>query len=483
LTEVSPLARRTASSWLGLVAGLLVAGLGAALIGNALAGVVCAFTATAALAGVFRPRLLVPLIAAGCVVLPPYVGWLLPGAGFVNLQRGVMYGGVVGVAVWALRERIEGRRLVPEVVFERGSVRLAVLSLGAGWVIAPVVALALGPANAARALNATLYQALAFWVGLTFSGGLDGRRLLQLTFAALLIYMIPYWFCELQIGHGAFATYVPPLPDLLAGRAMYRGGMIRVAGTLGQPLAFDQFLLIAIPVVFSLTYARLPRVLSLGLALLGVVALVATRSRSPWVALVLAGLAVVIIRRRSLRASLVVAAIVLAASAVPVTRAVRSGALAQQARSLLETRFSRRSEASFSAAGRVFVTLGALRAIRQRPLTGYGVNASATSARLRSVDDYYLVLAVEQGAVVGGLVLLGLLVGWIGVARAAAGPEATWIAFAAGAYLVQWVFVGLHDTAPLLFLVLGHLFAAASGSSRPVLGGDFAAATMPESGG
>jgi hypothetical protein len=483
VTEAAPAARPTGLGWLGLIAGLLVAAYGAVLIGDALAGVVCAFTVTAVLAGVFRPRLLVPLVAAACVVLPPYVGWLVPGAGFVNLQRGIMYGGALGVAVWALRERMEGRWLVPDAVLERGSLRLALLLLGAAWVVAPVIALALGPANAARALNATLYQALAFWVGLAFTRDLDGRRLLQLTFVALLVYTIPYWVYELEAGHGAFASYVPPLPDLLAGRAIFRGRMIRVAGTFGQPLAFDQFLLIAIPVVFSLRYARFPRVLSFGLALLGAVALVATRSRSPWAALVLAAVTVVVVRRRSLRASLVVAVIVLAAAAVPVTRAIRSGALARQARSLLETKYSRQSEAEFSAAGRVFVTLGALRAIRQRPLTGYGVNASGSSARLRSVDDYYLVLAVEQGAVVAGLTLLALLVGWLGVMRSGVGPEAAWIAFAAGAYLVQWVFVGLHDTAPLLFLVLGHLFASVTVSRRPVVAGDNAPAAMPESGG
>jgi len=446
-----------------LAAGVLLAGAGAALVGDALAGVVCLFAVAALLAGALRPRLLVPLVAAGCVILPPYVGWLLPGGSFVNLQRGVMYGGALGVGVWALRERMDRRWLVPGLLFEYRPLRISFLLLAAAWLAAPIVGLALGPANAARALNAGLYQALAFWVGLSFTQDVSGRRLLQLTFALLLAYTVPFWLYEVQTGRGLFAWYVPPLPNLLTGRfEVLRGGLLRPAATFGHPLAFGQFLLIATPVAFSLVYSRLPRVFSLALLVVGVAALLATQSRSPWIALALAAIALVILRRRKLRAALVVTALLLAIGAIPLVQAWQSHALAGRAKAFVTTKYSPRTEAELSAVGRVFLTLGGLKVVRSQPLVGYGFDASAPSTRSPSWDDYYLLLAVQQGLVVAGLVSLALLVGWYGVARAGAGPEAVCMILAAGAYLVEWLFVGLHDTSPLLFLILGHLFGSGS---------------------
>lgn len=462
MLAASPVSSETSYSVrVALGTGTVLAGVAGAVLGDALAGVVSAFAVAAFLAGALQPRLLAPLIAAGCVVLPPYVGWLLPGGAFINMQRGVMYGGLLGVTLWGLRERMEGRWLVPIETLRHRPLRLSLLLLCSAWLIAPFLAAPVGTGNAVRALNAALYEALALWVGLSFTKGADGRRTLQLVLALLLLYTVPYWVYELQAGHTAFAWYVPPLPDLLSGRGqIFRNGRIRVAATFGQPLAFDQFLLIASPAAFSLVFTRLPRLLGVGLAALGVAALVATGSRSPWLAIVLAGGALFILRRRRLRVALAIAAVALAVAAIPVVQALRAHSLAREAKSLLLTRFSRRSEAEFSAASRVFLTLGALREIRARPVTGYGVNATATSARLPSVDDYYLAEAVEQGVVVAGLASIALLAAWLGLARARLPRGALWIVFGVGAYLVEWLFVGLHDTSPLMFLVLGSLFAS-----------------------
>lgn len=460
---VAPPARR---AWPALLAGSAAAALLALAADGMLAGVVCAFAMAAFLAGVFRPRLLVPLIAAGCAVLPPYVGWLLPGLGFANLQRGVMYGGALGLALWALRERVQGRWVLLLDWREIRWLRGAMLFLLAGWMVAPILALALGPGNSVKALNTVVYQALAFAVGLRFTRDLDGRRLLQLSFAALIVYVLPYWLYELHTGRGAFWWYVPPLPDLLTGQGeILRGGKIRVAATFGQPLAFSQFLVVTIPVALSLLYARFPRALTWAIAGIGVAAVVATRSRSPWGALVVAPLLLLIVRRRSLRAVVVVSLLAVTAVAIPLVGAIRSHALAREARSLLLERWSKQNEGVFSYVGRVFVVLGSLRVIKDQPLAGYGVNATATGAHLPSVDNYYMALAVEQGVVVAGLATLGVFLAWMALARRAVGGEAVWLVYAAGAYLAEWLFVGLHDTAPLFYLVLGHLFATA-GSER-----------------
>ncbi len=462
MTATALEAAPTLRPWLALIAGAIVAALLAAAAGGLLAGLVCAFAAASLLAGALRPRLLAPLIAAGCAVLPPYVGWLLPAAGFANLQRGVMYAGAIGLALWTLGERARGRPVAPTEVLDRRPIRLALAVLVASWIAAPLLALTAGPGNAIRALNSSLYQALAFAVGVVFTRDLSGRRLLQLTFALLIVYTIPYWLYELYVGRGAFWWYVPPLPDLLSGRTeMLRAGKVRVAATFGQPLAFSQFLVITVPVVLSLWHARFPRVLTWGIAALGAVALVATRSRSPWVAVIVAVVALVIARRRSIRGALMAGLLVVLAAGIPLVRAVQSHALAREAKALLATKWSKANEAQFSYAGRLFVALGSLRVIRERPLTGYGVNAIATSARLPSVDNYYLAIAVEQGVLVAGLTLLGLLIGWFAMARLHSGAEAFLMTVAAGAYLMEWVFVGLHDTAPLFFLIFGHLFAAA----------------------
>ena len=446
--------------------GVAIAGAAGALVGDALAGVVLAFSIAATLVGALRPRLLVPLIAASCVVLPPYVGWLLPWGGFVNLQRGVMYGALLGVILWGLRERSEGRWLVPVDSLGQGPTKLAIVLLAGAWVVAPVIAMALGLGNSAKAVNSAVYQALAFWVGLRFAQGRDGRRGLQLTFAFLLLYTVPYWLYELQAGRGVFAWYVPPLPGLLSGQGeILRNGQIRVAATFGQPLAFDQFLLMAVPVAASMVYARLLRILGAAMGVLGVVTLVLTRSRSPWVALIVAAVALIIVQRRKVRVALIVAALVTAVVAIPLARSFRSQVLAHAAKSLVLTRYSRKSETEYSAAARVFLTLGALRVIRRHPLAGYGVNATAVAAQLPTVDDYYLALAVEQGVLLAALLTAALWVGWFGLARSPLRAESLWITFAVGAYLVEWVFVGLHDTSPLLFLMLGHLFGAGGGKS------------------
>ena len=449
---------------LAIWAGVALAGAAGALVGDALAGVVLAFSVGALLVGALRPRLLVPLVAAGCVVLPPYVGWVLPWGSFVNLQRGVMYGALLGVVLWGMRERMEGRWLVPVGSLGRGPKGLAIVLLAAAWLGAPLIAMALGIGNSAKAINSALYQALAFWIGLKFAQGEDGRRGLQLTLAFLLVYTVPYWLYELEAGRGVFAWYVPPLPGLLSGQGeILRNGQIRVAATFGQPLAFDQFLLIAVPVAASMVYGRFLRILGAAMGVLGVVTLALTRSRSPWVALIIAAVALVIVHRQKVRVALVVAAVVTTVVAIPLARSVRSHVLARAAKSLVLTRYSRKSETEYSAAARVFLTLGALRVIRRQPLAGYGVNATAVSAQLPTVDDYYLALAVEQGVLVAAVLTAALWVGWFGLARSAIQGDALWITFAVGAYLVEWLFVGLHDTSPLLFLMMGHLFGAGGG--------------------
>jgi hypothetical protein len=52
---------------------------------------------------------------------------------------------------------------------------------------------------------------------------------------------------------------------------------------------------------------------------------------------------------------------------------------------------------------------------------------------------------------------LGVFLCWVSLTRRVRDDASLWMVFGVGAYLVEWVFVGLHDTAPILFLVLGHL--------------------------
>jgi O-antigen ligase/polysaccharide polymerase Wzy-like membrane protein len=451
---------------LSAVLAASAAGVTAALLGDPLGAVIIGFTITAVLVAALRPHLLVVLIAVAVALLPPYVGLLLPGGGYLNLLRGVAYGSAGGLLVRALllgdRELVRPPGPAPEV---GGSRRIGCYLLAAGWVLAPLIGLSHGLSNGARVANVVLYQALPFWVGLRFPREYRGIRVLQIGMAVLLIYTLPFWFYEVTSGTSLFRSYVPPLQGVLSGRSLLlREGNIRAQATFNHALAFDQFLLLATPIAVSLLFVRRLRAIGLVALALGITALAATGSRSPWLALLLTVGALVVIRRPRVALGAAALAVVIGASLPGVRDRLNTAALGREAATLDRAMYSSRTEPELSAAGRLFVALGGVRAVARHPIIGYGVLPGGGSARLPSVDNYYLLLPIQIGLPAAVFIVGGLTWLLVAVAR-----DPRWrldsgvLWFAAGAYMAELLFVGLYETISLLFLIVGFLLTASAG--------------------
>jgi len=121
--------------------------------------------------------------------------------------------------------------------------------------------------------------------------------------------------------------------------------------------------------------------------------------------------------------------------------------------------FSTQTEPLFSSAARVFLTIASLRAIAARPLVGYGLNALESGAAIPTVDNYYLRLTMEVGIPVSLCILGGLVLGWISLARRAQNWEGMLLTYAVGAYLAEFLFVGLRDSLPAVLLIMGYLWS------------------------
>ncbi len=85
------------------------------------------------------------------------------------------------------------------------------------------------------------------------------------------------------------------------------------------------------------------------------------------------------------------------------------------------------------------------------------------SAGIPTVDNYFLVLPLEIGLLAAGPILLGMVLLWVSISRRAPlDGGAALLAVGVGAYLVQLLLVGLHETVPLLFLAGGAALGAQS---------------------
>ena len=121
--------------------------------------------------------------------------------------------------------------------------------------------------------------------------------------------------------------------------------------------------------------------------------------------------------------------------------------------------FSTQNEPLFSSAARIFLTIASLRAIAARPIVGYGLNALESGAAIPTVDNYYLRLTMEVGIPVSLCILGGLVIGWSSLARRAQNAERMLLTYAVGAYLVEFLFVGLRDSLPAVLLIMGYLWS------------------------
>ena len=85
------------------------------------------------------------------------------------------------------------------------------------------------------------------------------------------------------------------------------------------------------------------------------------------------------------------------------------------------------------------------------------------SAGIPTVDNYFLVLPLEIGLLAAGPILLGMVLLWVSISRRVPMEGgAALLAVGVGAYLVQLLLVGLHETVPLLFLAGGAVLGAQS---------------------
>lgn len=417
--------------------------------------------------GLLRPDVLPLVIPSAVVLLPSYVGVIAPGLGFVNVQRVVMYLGSLGLLLWLLR-RSPGSGPTPSArrpALKRDSLPLVMLC--AGWALALLVSPLNGLGNSVRAANLVLYQGLPFALGVIFVRS-EGQ-LLRVSLAAALatVYVAVFATIDVVTGQSVFAGYVPPLSGLMDGRVlMRRGDLIRAEATLSQPLGLVQVLLLCLPLSAALTRNRRLVPLAAIAVAAGLATMWATHARSAGIAI--AGGAVLVFLARHWRSTLLLAsgALLIAAvvpslrSKINVVRAMEESAVELSAKS-----YSAETEAEFSSAGRVFVIAAGLNAISARPISGYGINASASGAGVPTVDNYFVLLPLDVGAPAAALILCGTVGVWLVVAVR---PRRTFwdqiLLLAVGAYLVELFFVGLEDSLPFFFVTLGALWSRRGGA-------------------
>jgi hypothetical protein len=443
-------------NWLTVLVAGGLAGLVAAWCGDALSALVVVAGISALLVGAVRPRLLIPLLAAGVVLVPPFVGWLTPTGFYLNLLRAVVYAGAAGLAIWIAAGRNGAASGELRTAGVESSTRWALFLLCGGWLLTVVLGLSHGVGNSLRTMNAVLYQAFPLWLGARFAREYRGLGLLQLSFFGLLLYSSFFCVYEVWSGQSIFAQYVPPIPELMSSaNAMVREGRVRAEATFGQPLAFDQFLLLATPIATSLVFTRGVRLLGVLALLVGAAALLATGSRSPWVAILAGSLAFFAVRRP--RFVLVgLALLVAVGGTLPAIRqAVGSLPRALAGRAVTEG-YSQSTEMEYSVVGRLVATVAAVRAVRDRPIAGYGVHGAATAAGIPTVDNYFLRLPVEVGLPAAVLTIAGVILLWWSLARRPClTRDVRLVLVGLAMYLAQLLFVGLVETLPLFFLVLG----------------------------
>jgi len=437
----------------GWIAAVML-GAAAAMVGGALEAVAVVLTVCSLALSTWGPRQALVALLAGPVLLPPFVGWLTPGEQFFNLLRGSTYGALLGFGIWLVIKKPSNH------VSQHGQpIRLdiGIMALIVGWVLVVVLSVAHGFSNVFKAANAVLYQAFPFLIGWLAGRRARAHGILQISFVLLVLYLTPFWLYDLATGTSLFRSYVPPLPSLLDARALLlRHDHIRVEATFGHPLALDQFLLIATPIASSLLLVRRMRVVGTLGVLAGMAALVFTRSRSPWIAIVLALLAIAAIRHPKRAIVLILASFLMVSTLVVTDRLPRFSDLVGRNQELTTVSYSSSTETEFSTASRIVLTISSVRAIARAPLAGYGINVTATAAQIPTIDNYYLAFPVEVGLPGAALVVVGVFVLWTRLVRRPAVSKASLlIAWGIGAYFFELLFVGLHDTISLAFLVLG----------------------------
>lgn len=394
-------------------------------------------------------------------VLPPYLGVEFGGV-VLFWQRLVVYTLVVMAAVsmafifrtrWSVLARISLR-----------SPRLG-LALWLLFGLSLLRVLSEVQSGGLRGLVATGNELLAF-VFLAACGAVlwrdaEHRTAVLRGLVIAAAYTAAFAAFEFVVGANPLAEFAPVRADMVsASEQLTRFGRIRATATLGQPIAVGQIVLLGVGALHALPSSALISPLRWPTQLLFFVGIVATGTRSTFVALILA---IILVALRSVRSLLFAALGVAVFLFQPfVFREALDGlgqsiVLAVSPASSSPQQISPDDQASrISALSRVAQVVVSIPVLAESPLLGVGMLNVKERTGLRTIDNYYLLSALEAG-IPAALLFVLLCAVSLSCARRVQGSarESDGLYFAIASSLVMLLFVALKVAMPLVFLVVG----------------------------
>jgi len=274
---------------------------------------------------------------------------------------------------------------------------------------------------------------------------------------------------EFVTAENPLAKYAPVRRDMVsASEQLSRFGQIRATATLGQPLAVAQLLLLGMGLLVTLPLSGMSRVFHWAGQLVLFAGIMATGTRSAVVSL-LAGLAVVAVR--SLKS---IALLSFAAAAVLMQPFVFREQIAGIARHIevaiqpdlakLSTVSGEEMASRISALSRLAQIAVSADVLAQNPAMGVGSLNVKAATGLRTIDNYYLLTALESGlpSLFAFLTLCGASL-WAAVRlrRNGAVERGNGYLFAVASTMSMLAFVSLKVVMPLIFITLGLVLGSA----------------------
>jgi hypothetical protein len=405
-------------------------------------------------------------LAALLPLVPAYwaidLGRELP---ILNVQRVLLW--MFALALLARLCTYDGRRLLSQALANTSARRIAVIAvLWTLWVA--ISGAGHGMASLGRSVNQIVYWMAPFAGGWLLLGDPLSRRrfALALLLGAVLVSGVGVY--EKLSGVNPFAGIAPPRVDMVSAQAlMRRSGAMRVEATLGHPIGLAMYLILAIPFVGVLP----GRALRWGVATLLALVLLWTVSRGPLLAL---GAALVLLNARHVGR---VAGGIVAAFVLVVQPLVFQGVVAPLRAALTNITvstagrvYSADSEAAFAAASRIQQLVDGTAYVVAHWLTGGGVGRGMEVSGLSTIDNYFLLAAIESGVVASLLFALLAMTIVFALRRKVRirtlDPVRRSALLSIVGFSLGLVLVSLKQTIPLFFMVLGMATGIATGDDR-----------------
>lgn len=356
-----------------------------------------------------KPRLAVLVLLFLTALWPTYVAIILKDENIaINPQRvGIL---LLSFAWWVhfLMDRSMRACLFDTIAANRGLFYIAILSFTFGIATSSFSSAHVSTSFAAGVFTFASYPLMLIFIISFFS---QRKHLSQLFFTLLLVAVLSEIVGIVEwINQGnLFALFVDPVSDIakemMVGKI--RGDVYRVQSTFSNPLSFAEFLLLIMPIGLYFVSPRkcgeFIRLLAKTMIILGLICIYLTASR---MSIMLAVLIIIFyfIWQKWGKNKTTVFFVGAACLILLVSVFISMG--------YWDAYIIGRGQESTSALGRKYQLETGIPAVLRSPIWGYGLSQGVRYvAPLKSIDNYYLTVALETG--LSGLVMLLLYQGLI----------------------------------------------------------------------